>query len=160
MSSCSLFKDVHGWQYCDRKKKSPQAFRQESHLCTSQHTLYAKNSLGCCLRHCITAYYTSLMWIWGLSLRSKDTKIVWQKVLIIFQMFQRLPLRGIRLPSVSSQTAIRMKWMPYNFHTFGLKGPHSCQKMCGQLWYNDLGNSPRNSLHMGYIRLCINGVPA
>jgi hypothetical protein len=81
--------------------------------------------------HCLT-------WIRGFSLWSKDTRIVWQEVLIIFQMFECFPLHSIRLSPVSSQTAIRMKRMPRNFHTFrllkkALKGPFSCQMMCGQL---------------------------
>jgi len=76
------------------------------------------------------------MWIWGLSLWSKNTKIVWQKVLIIFQMFEHLPLHGIRLQSVSLQTAIRMKWMPCNFHTVGLlkKSPQRPMFLSDDVW--------------------------
>jgi len=56
-----------------KKKKIEQAFKQESHWCTTWCIPCTKNSLGCCLNHCTTTVHTSSdrnMGLWGLFFNS------------------------------------------------------------------------------------------
>jgi hypothetical protein len=66
------------WRYCNSWEKSPHAFRQESHWCTSLCIPFAKNFLGFCLNYCTTTSCTlSSVWLyslWGLCLTLYDTK--------------------------------------------------------------------------------------
>lgn len=55
MYNWNQFKNAQGWRYCNSYKTSWQACRQESHWCTHQHILSAKNSLRWCLNQCTTA---------------------------------------------------------------------------------------------------------
>jgi len=47
-------------RYCRSQQTVPTCVTQECHWCVSSHIWSAKNSLGCCLNHFVTACNTSL----------------------------------------------------------------------------------------------------
>jgi hypothetical protein len=73
------FEDADGWRYCNRKNH--HRCLDNFHWCTCWHLLFAKNSLGSCLNHCIAASCTSLSDMNAQNLRtffkSKHVKITW-----------------------------------------------------------------------------------